>query len=121
MSHRVKMQKPVILYHQMFLKAIQISFLHIKTDRVKHFNSYLIFLFQPLLGWYALLSFIRLVPRIVVGMDLLPRDKIPMQSHMENCLLLQTTVYYNDHIDLVLNFLFTFSKVGIKRHVPGSN
>ena len=44
--------------------------------------------FQSLLGWYALLGFIRLVPRIVVGMDLLPHDKITMQSHRGNWLLL---------------------------------
>ena len=36
----------------------------------------------PVSAWYALLSFIRLVPRIVVGMDLLPHDKIQMQSHI---------------------------------------
>ena len=72
-----------------------VSFLHIRFERSRFppfFGGEFSFPVSGLVGWYALLSFIRLVPRIVVGMDLLPHDKIPMQSHMENCLLLQNVM-----------------------------
>ena len=71
-------------------------------------------------------SSIRLVPRIVVGMDLLPHDKIPMQSHTwKICLLL----HYYSGMSFTTKFSHTFTlrkfhrnfhqRALIRRHASG--